>query len=152
MRSLAILLTVIHYVSDKPRTIFAQMQLLGAHTYQPGDRIYFSTTVANVGNAYDTRHGYFEAPCDGTYLFSVILCTSNDNWLIFKIVQDDNILGQGHPGDSSWNACAPSTVVTRMKRGSRVWVEMDRVKGGRTNSGGGIPSFTGVFLNNYQQP
>ena len=130
------------------------MQLLEAQTYQPGDRVYFTSTVANVGNAYDIQHGYFEAPYDGTYLFSVTLCTGGNNWVVFRIVQDvnSNILGEGHPGDSSWAACAPSTVVTQMKRGSRVWVEMDRVKGGTIRSDYGIPSFTGVFLNNYKSP
>ena len=142
----------IHYVSEKPKNIFAQMQLLGTHTFKPGDRVYFTSTVANVGNAYDTQHGYFEAPCDGTYLFSVVLCTGQNNWVVFNIMQDGNSIRESFSGYSSWHTCGPSTVVTQMKSGSRVWVIIERENGGQIESGYGIPSFTGVFLNNYQQP
>lgn len=137
---------------DKQRTVFAQIQLRGTHVYKQGDRVHFTSTVSNVGNAYKNQAGYFEAPLDGTYLFSVMLCTAGNNWVVFRLVQDGNIIGEGHPGDSSWHACAPTTVVTYMKTGSRVWVVMDRLKGGTISSAYGIPSFTGVFLNNNQKP
>ena len=112
----------------------------------------FTCSEANVGNAYKTQDGHFEAPHDGTYLFSVTLCTAGDNWVVFRIVQESDILGEGHPGDSRWHACAPSTVFTQMKSGSSVWVEIDRVHKGTISSSYGMPSLTGVFLNNYQKP
>ena len=142
----------IYYSLDQPRTIFAQIQLLGTHVFKAGERVKFTSSVANIGNAYNNQNGYFEAQYNGTYLFSVTLCTAGDNWVVFRVVQDGNILGEGHPGDSSWHACAPVTVVTHMKVGSKVWVEMDRIHKGTISSAYGIPSFTGVFLNNYQQP
>ena len=116
--------------------------------------VYFTTPVANVGDAYDAQHGYFEAPCGGTYLFSVTLCTDNDNWVVFRIIQDGKVLGEGHPGDSSWHACAPTTVVTLMEKGSKVWVDISKTfrENGILSSAVGIPSFTGVFLNNYSTP
>ena len=128
------------------------MQLLGTHVFKAGNRVYFTTPVANVGDAYDTQHGYFEAPCYGTYLFSVTLCTDSNNWVVFRIIQDGKVLGEGHPGDSSWHACASSTVVTLMERGSQVWVDISRIAKGTLASEAGIPSFTGVFLNNYLTP
>ena len=132
------------------------MQLLGTNIYKQGDKIYFTSTVANVGNAYDIHHGVFEAPCDGTYLFSVTLCTKSNNWVEFRIIQDGNTIREGFSGDSSWHTCGSSTVVTQMKSGSRMWVEIDRAHGGGSdhgivNSDHGIPSLTGVFLNNYQK-
>ena len=117
--------------------------------YKPGDKLVFTSSVANVGNVCNTKDGHFEAPYDGTYLFSVTLCTAGDNLVVFRIVQYGNILGEGHPGFSRWHACAPSTVVTQMKSGSRVWVEKDRVHKGTIFSSYGIPLLTGVFLNNY---
>ena len=120
--------------------------------YKPGDRVVFTSSVANVGNAYKNHDGHFEAPYDGTYLFSVTLSTAGDNWVVFRIVQDGNILAEGRPGDSRWHACEPNTVVTPMKSGSRVLVEIDRVHKGTISSSYGIPSFTGVFPNNYQKP
>ena len=139
---------------DHQRTIAAQIKLLETHVYKPGDIVVFTSSVANVGNAYKTQDGHFEAQYDGTYLFSVTLCTrtAGDNLVVFQIVQYGNILGEGHPGDSRWHACAPNTVVTQMKSGSRVWVEIERVHKGTISSSYRIPSFTGVFLNNYQKP
>lgn len=128
------------------------MQLLGTHTYQLGDRVNFTSAVANVGNAYDIHHGYFEAPFDGTYLFISTLCTSPNNWVEFRIVKDNNDIGEVISGDPDYTTCASRTVVTQMKMGSKVWVEIDQVSGGTINSAHGIPSFTGVFLNNYQTP
>ena len=140
------------YVLDQPRTIFAQVQLLGTHIYKPRDKVYFTSTIANVGNAYKNQYGYFEAPCDGTYLFAVKLCTPSNNWVVFRIVQDGNILDEGFPGDPGWHACVSSTVVTEMKAGARVWVEIDRIMVGTISSSYGIPSFTGVLLNTYPDP
>lgn len=138
--------------NNQPKTVYAQMQLVGVNSYKPGDRINFTSTVSNVGDAYDIHHGYFEAPCDGTYLFSVTLCTALRSWVIFRIVQDGNIIGEDLTGDSAWHACSSTTAVTQLKIGARVWVEIDRVHGGQIESRYGIPSFTGVFLNNYQNP
>ena len=128
------------------------MQLLGTRTYKARDRFYFTTTIANVGNAYDTLHGYFEAPYDGTYMFAVTMCTSRSSHVDFVIVQDGNIIDKVVAGDADWNTCTSTTVVTQMQSGSRVWVEITRVYGGEVNSNYGIPSFTGVLLNNYKSP
>ena len=129
------------------------MQLLGTKTYQPGDRVSFTSTVANVGNAYDIQHGYFEAPYHGTYLFIVTLCTTGNNYVEFMIVQDDNNISRVISGDVDWTTCASSTAVTQMKSGSKVWVEINKAYGGGSvNSNYGIPTFTGVLLNNYQNP
>ena len=128
------------------------MELIGTYTYKPGDRLNFTSTVTNVGNAYDIQHGFFEAPYDGTYLFSVTLCTSPGNAVVFHIVQDDDNIREGFSGDSSWHTCGSSTAVTQMKSGSTVWVEIVRVNKGKMESAWGTSSFTGVFLNNYQKP
>ena len=130
------------------------MQRHGTHAYKASDRVYFTTTVANVGNAYDSKHGYFEAPYDGTYLFAVTICTTGKNWVEVRIVHESKSISEVISGDPNWITCGSSTAVTQMKRGSRVWAEIDRVyeRGGTVNSVHGIPSFTGVLLNNYETP
>lgn len=136
---------------DMPKTVFAQIQLRGEKRLAAGARVKFTTTVANVGDAYKTTQGYFEAPYDGTYLFTVSLCMDNGNWVEFRIVQDSNILAEGHPGDSEWHACGSSTAATYMRKGSKVWVQLDRVVGGRISDEAGITSFTGVFVNDFEK-
>ena len=128
------------------------MQLHGTHTYKAGNRVYFTSTVANVGNAYDTRHGYFEAPYDGTYLFAVTLCTANYNWIIFQIVHESKSLSEVISGDADWHTCGSTTAVTQMKSGSKVWVKIKNLYGGKVESIDGIPSFTGILLNSYKTP
>ena len=128
------------------------MQRHETHTYKAKDRVYFTTTVANAGNAYDTQHGFFEAPYDGTYLFAVTMCTASGNHVDFFIMQDGNSIDKAISGDVDWYSCTSSTAVTMMKSGSRVWVEIGYVGGGTVASNYGIPSFTGVLLNNYKSP
>ena len=126
------------------------MLLRGYNTLAAGARVKFSATIANIGKAYKTTQGYFEAPSDGTYLFTVHLCMKYDNLAEFRIVQDDEILAEGYPGDGNWNACDSATAVTYMRKGSKVWVELDRIRGGLISDDAGIPSFTGVFVNNFE--
>ena len=139
-------------ISEEPKTIYAQVQLLGENTMTPGQKVKFTGTIANIGEAFKTSQGYFEAPYDGTYLFTVNLCMRGNNWVVFRIVQDNYILSESHPGDNQWHACASATAATYMRVGSKVWAEIDRVHGGVLSSSYGISSFTGVFLNNFQKP
>ena len=115
-----------------------------------GERVKFTGTVSNVGEAYNAAQGYFAAPYDGTYLFTVSLCMVGGNYVEFHIVQDGTVLGEGFSGDTKWFTCPSSTVVTYMNTGSKVWVEIERVHGGSINKAHGISSFTAVFLNNFQ--
>ena len=85
-------------------------------------------------------------------MFAVTMCTSRSSHVDFVIVQDGNIIDKVVAGDADWNTCTSTTVVTQMQSGSRVWVEITRVEGGEVNSNYGIPSFTGVLLNNYKSP
>lgn len=138
-------------LKDKPKTVYAQMLLRGYNTLAAGARVKFTATVANVGDAYKTAHGYFEAPYDGTYLFTVSLCMKTNNWVEFRLVQDDIILTEAHPGDRDWHECGSATAATYMRKGSQVWVELDRVGGGTISDEAGIPSFTGVFVNDFEK-
>lgn len=139
-------------LEDQPTTVYAQIELRGEYTYSSHDRIKFTSTVANVGNAYNNVEGYFMAPYDGSYLFTVSLCTYPSNWVKFHIFQDGNIIYEGSTGDNDWHTCSSKTVVTYMMIGSKVWVETYAVHGGKVESKHGIPSFTGVLLNTFKKP
>ena len=129
------------------------MQLLGSKVLREGDRVYFTSTVANIGNAYDTLRGHFEAPYRGTYLFTVQLCINAGNHVIAEIIQDGNVLAESLVGDGYYNTCSYTTAVTFMEPGSRVWAGVGALVGGTLSNGSsGKTSFTGVLLNNYQIP
>lgn len=137
-------------VTDQPKAVLAQVQFLEQRQLSAGERVKFTGTVSNVGEAYNAAQGYFAAPYDGTYLFTVSLCMVGGNYVEFHIVQDGTVLGEGFSGDTKWFTCPSSTVVTYMNTGSKVWVEIERVHGGSINKAHGISSFTAVFLNNFQ--
>lgn len=139
-------------LEDQPTTVYAQIELRGYYTYTSHSRVKFTSTVANVGNAYNNVEGYFMAPYDGTYLFTVSFCVQLDNWVKFHIFQDHNIIYEGSTGDQDWHTCSSKTVVTYMMIGSKVWIETYAVRGGKVDSTHGIPSFTGVLLNTFQKP
>lgn len=134
----------------QPKAVLAQVQFLEQRQLSAGERVKFTGTVSNVGEAYNAAQGYFAAPYDGTYLFTVSLCMVGGNYVEFHIVQDGTVRGEGFSGDTEWFTCPSSTVVTYMNTGSKVWVEIDRVHGGSVSKGHGISSFTAVFLNHFQ--
>ncbi|MEW8547082.1 MAG: hypothetical protein AB2693_26505 [Candidatus Thiodiazotropha sp.] len=137
---------------NKPKTVYAQVQLRGDHTLAADARVKFTATVANIGKAYKTAQGYFEAPYDGTYLFTVRLCMDVGNGMEFYIVQDDNILAEGLAGDEDWHACASATAATYMRKGSKVSVKSDRVGGRKITDVHATSVFTGVLVNDFKKP
>ena len=101
------------------------MELVELQSFSSPHTVKFDTTIANVGDAYDPISGQFEAPVNGTYLFSASMCSfTNDKWFHFDIIQDGSRLTTGTVGDKNWGECGSATAVTYMMKGSVVWVEI----------------------------
>ena len=128
------------------------MELSGSHTFWIRETIKFNTAIANVGDAYDPISGQFEAPVNGTYLFSASMCSlTNDKWFHFHIMQDGNRLTWVTVGDRNLGECGSATAVTYMMKGSVVYVEI----GNAIESPLTIQArhtFTAALLNTYSKP
>ena len=129
------------------------MEFHGDHKFSAsGHTVKFTTTIANVGDAFDINSGHFAAPVDGTYLFTVSMCTFTAVWAHFEIVQNGKHLTTGTVGDPHWGECGSATAVTYLTRGSHVWVETGRTIRGETITMAARHTFTGALLNTYNQP
>ena len=108
----------------------------------------FKNPVANVGNAYNTDTGEFEALVDGTYFLTATLCVPTALWTHFHVVHYDVTLSMGQVGDSAWGRCNTVSAATYMLKGSNAWIKFG-LNGGNlkriTNH-----SFTAVLLNTYE--
>ena len=51
--------------------------------------VYHNVTV-NIGHGYNATDSVFTAPANGTYLFSMQVCTTKNNWGWFQLVVSDH--------------------------------------------------------------
>lgn len=128
--------------------VFAQVELTGNHIITPGHRVVFNKLIDSLGSAFSPATGVFRAPYEGTYLFSVQLCTLTGNvWTFFHIIKHGRRLTTGYLGDPSWGQCGSATAVTYMAAGSEVYVEAGKNNYGHTITVRAGHKFTGVLLN-----
>lgn len=140
--------------NDKPKTVYAQIQARGRSFLFEGTKVKFNKIIANVGNAYKTAQDYFEAPYDGTYLFTASLCVESYSLAVFSILQDGINLATGKSGDVSQDSCGTATASTYMRAGMRIWVEVGfaaGIVGSWLKDKTGISSFTGVLINDFKK-
>ena len=124
------------------------MELTGNHIITPGHRVVFNKLIDSLGSAFSPATGVFRAPYEGTYLFSVQLCTLTGNvWTFFHIIKHGRRLTTGYLGDPSWGQCGSATAVTYMAAGSEVYVEAGKNNYGHTITVRAGHKFTGVLLN-----
>ncbi|KAK3609821.1 hypothetical protein CHS0354_029861 [Potamilus streckersoni] len=84
--------------------------------------IYFDNITLNLGNGYDTRHGVFRAPRNGTYAFSTSVTTPASNQIAVEIVKNGEQLVQLRTlNDYMWSM-ATNVVNVYLTKGDDVWV------------------------------
>ena len=107
-------------LSSKQVSFLAQCP---AETWQPNQDLVFPDVVFNKGNAYNETTGRFVAPCNGTFVFLVVLTrkitTSPD--LELELVKNGNmriayIRNMGNPDSASVQA------VLHLQVNDEVWI------------------------------
>ncbi|KAL3852118.1 hypothetical protein ACJMK2_015801 [Sinanodonta woodiana] len=84
--------------------------------------IYFDNITLNIGNGYDTRHGLFRAPRNGTYTFSTSVTTPASSQIAVEIVKNGEQLVQLRTiNDYTWSM-ATNVVNVNLIKGDDVWV------------------------------
>ena len=88
--------------------------------------IVFQTVLQNEGNAYDSATGIFTAPVNGTFFFSVQLCSDHRKWARFQLAVDgkeDIILAISHYNHDADYTSTSNSVAHYLSEGQRVWVQ-----------------------------
>ena len=89
-----------------------------------GQIMVFQTVVLNSGNAFDIRTGIFTSPFNGTFLFSVQICTSFRETGSVKVVTDDlTFVGISNYNYISGVTSTSGSAVHKLREGQKVWVE-----------------------------
>jgi len=89
----------------------------------PGQQIVFDDVRFNVGQAYNVVDGTFVAPCDGTYQFTVHVCSFFNRYIVLDLLQQGTVLSMVLAGDDAFTACASTTSIAIMLAGEDVTVK-----------------------------
>ncbi|KAL4217376.1 hypothetical protein ACF0H5_023827 [Mactra antiquata] len=112
-----------------------------------GHHIYFDNVKLNLGNAYNPHHGTFVPPINGTYLFSLTLCSNGGHAVVLQLNANNDILGRMLAGDDSYSECSSKVLIAHLHAGDDVYVQQygshDYLY---AVAGYGYPLFTGVLI------
>ncbi|KAL4217379.1 biological adhesion [Mactra antiquata] len=113
-----------------------------------GRHIYFDNVKLNQGNAYNPHHGTFVPPVNGTYLFSLTLCSAGGHAVVLQVNVNNDILGRMLAGDNSYDECSSKVLIAHLHAGDDVYVQQyssnDYLY---AYANYGYPLFTGVLIN-----
>lgn len=85
-------------------------------------KVIFKNIIFNIGGGYNSSTGYFTAPVDGTYSFSVHICALSNYNLDVEIVVE----GVSYATESLRNSgllCGAVNTFAVLARGQKVWVQ-----------------------------
>ena len=90
--------------------------------------IVFPNVTINIGNGYNETNGFFTAPVNGTYLFSMQVCTTKNNWGWFQLVVSSStgstiILAMSHYNSITAGSTNSDSVAYFLRAGEKVWVQ-----------------------------
>lgn len=110
-------------------------------------RIVFDDVQFNLGGAYHSHLGGFLAPVNGTYMFSVSVCSDGGHYVVLNLMRNEDMIGRVLAGDDSYADCSSETTVTMLHAGDEVFVQHHGTYGDLVQSKESIlDSFTGSLL------
>ncbi|WAQ99663.1 hypothetical protein MAR_024036 [Mya arenaria] len=85
--------------------------------------IVFTKTVYDFGNGYDNVTGVFTVPVDGTYLFTMHLCSHAGKDIHYRLTIDDEDHLGGRNFNTGSHVCTSADVIAPLKTNSKVFVK-----------------------------
>lgn len=118
-------------------------------TVSSNNVIIFDEVDLNLGNAYDSRHGVFTAPVNGTYLFSMALGNPSGHSGAFFMKKNTQTIEYAIAGHTSgWNMGGVTTVA-ELVAGDDVWVEGEGYISGAYSHIRYHTGFSGILIHAY---
>lgn len=97
-----------------------------------GDTLIFTRVPLNQNDVYSSATGEYTVPVDGTYMFSMTLCTEYGGWVKIKVLADATVMHVFYPGSSIY-MCTSTSTVGQLKKGVKVKVVVNRKSAGRSD-------------------
>ncbi|XP_045186594.1 complement C1q tumor necrosis factor-related protein 3-like [Mercenaria mercenaria] len=112
--------------------------------------VIFDEVDLNLGSAYDPWHGIFNAPVNGTYLFSMALANpASHSGALFMLKNSQTIeFVFGENTSAGWTM-GGATTVAKLTVGDDVWVEGEGYISGAYGHIRYHTGFSGVLIHDY---
>ncbi|XP_060573146.1 complement C1q-like protein 2 isoform X3 [Ruditapes philippinarum] len=109
----------------------------------------FESIITNEGSGYDKSTGIFTAPIEGTYFFTVHVCTANSKYSPIGLVLDSTFVARSINFDKDTYTCGSVSAIVKIKSGGQVWVASTNYDTGFVLSGENIyitNTFSGMLI------
>jgi len=121
--------------------------MLTADVTGTNNHIFFDDVKLNIGNAYNPNHGVFVAPYNGTYQFTVSICSTPAHWITLDFHVNALVYDKIYTGDNAYHSCGSKTIYVSLKENDDVFLKHEALGDVlRSYDIIGLPSFGGVFL------
>ncbi|XP_060566009.1 cerebellin-3-like, partial [Ruditapes philippinarum] len=88
-----------------------------------GGTVIFGSTLVNEGNAYNTSTGIFTAPVNGTYSFSIQMCSYKQKQVVLHLIVDGTTYATVYVYDNGSFPCNSADTVAVLHEHSKVFVK-----------------------------
>ena len=113
----------------------------------PNQRIIYDKVIVNLGNNYDPRHGTFTATINGTYLFTVEACCTDQHYISLSLQKNNVEMGVVLAGDTDYWSCSSNTFIFPLDAGDDVWVQHRNTNGDYLHAQFDGTNFAGTLIN-----
>ncbi|XP_060552963.1 hemicentin-1-like isoform X1 [Ruditapes philippinarum] len=109
--------------SCSPNIVFKAKGITNKQNLGTGNTIIFGSILVNEGNAYDTSTGIFTAPVNGTYSFSIEMCTAPQKDVHAAIMIDGTTYATLYVYNDYVYSCDSTDTVAVLHEHSKVFVK-----------------------------
>ena len=114
------------------------------------DVLVFTRVLLNDNAVYDANNGKYTAPVDGTFMFTVNVCTNGNEYLKLQLWAEDTVIGSFIAGDRDWSSCTASTAISQLHKGQIVKLVVVQRHGNgaivNNHDIGYLSSFAGILM------
>jgi len=140
---------LLKYLMSLPLSVYFDAFRTEDYTDGAEEYLTFSGTKCNLGGAMDPKSGVFTAPMDGSYSFTIHVCTHDMKKALLSLRCNGNEMAsfydQNHDSNHK-NSMAGQSIVAELNKGDKVQVYMYTSTGLQDKKSNWLTHFVGFFL------